>query len=80
MTLLALISNHFMHVQCKHCNHQAEIAVQDLLEREGRMATVDSVLAKARCSNCRKPGRPDVRLYYKAAVSQKGEANSDSPD
>ena len=80
MTLLALVSNHHLHVQCPHCHHQANIPVADLIEREGRAATLENVVSKARCSNCRKPGRPDVRLYFKAEVSQKVEAKSDSPD
>ena len=70
MTRLASITyNHFSFECC--CGHTSLVPVTAFIKKFGLEATVDEVVAKARCSKCRLKNMAESRIVF---VGGSGEA------
>ena len=69
MTRLASISNNHFSFECP-CGHTALVPVAEFIKKFGLEASVDEVLAKARCSRCRMKNVAESRIVFVGGSGQ----------
>ena len=74
MTRLASINNTHFSFECC-CGHTSLVPVTAFIEKFGLEATVDEVVAKARCSKCRLKNMAKSRIVF---VGGSGQAMLDT--
>jgi ribosomal protein S27E len=66
-TLLQTISGHGIYIECRECGHASTLKVTDMIGYLGHQATVKDVLARIKCSKCRKKSPGEVRIVSEEA-------------
>lgn len=52
-----------LHIYCPACGRQRDVPATDLLDDVGELP---ALIGRLRCSACRAPGPPEVRLLYES--------------
>ena len=69
MTRLATITNNHISFECK-CGHTSLIPVTAFIEKFGREAEVNAVVAKTRCSRCRIKNNAESKIVFVGGSGQ----------
>jgi hypothetical protein len=64
MTQLASISNNHLGLHCNLCGHNSLVAVQALIDKLGKEATVHEAVPKLRCKRCKAKGQASFVITY----------------
>ena len=70
MTELQSISNNHVSFECA-CGHSAKMPVSLFIEKYGKVAILNEVVKKARCTRCKTKGNAESRVIF---VGGSGEA------
>lgn len=72
-----MLARYRLHIHCPLCGRQRDFPAGDLLER---VEDMPALIPRLRCSRCRAPGPPDVRLLFvsEGTPFQRGEGDADS--
>ena len=65
MTQLSLVPKHWLHLQCAHCRHQANVPVATFIAKG--LQTIAQIKNKSRCSNCGRRGEVEMVIYFRNA-------------
>ena len=69
MTRLSLVPKHWLHLQCAHCRHQANVPVATFIAKG--LQTIAQIKNKSRCSNCGQRGEVELVIYFRIAEDVK---------
>ena len=76
MTQLSLVPQHWLHLQCACCHHQANVPVAAFIAKG--LKTIAQIKNNSRCLNCGRRGEVEMVISFRNAADIKNnERNGD---